>query len=234
MERRLESVALALLLAALMGCTQSPPTSPSPGGGSGSEPGPGPASAAPGVSGTVFETTAGGRRPLGGAYLLVMVRLGGTINGTTMNADAEGRYSIPQRLVVNGGTAIVYAAGGAGRHQPCVASAAISGETVLDVEYNPKEVPGTMGSPTVSGVVFRSTPEGRQPLVDHRVMYYAANLLAAQTVTDGAGHYRFCSVPQGAGSVFVPDPFDFDLGGPLIERDVQVLGDVVLDLEIVK
>lgn len=237
MDRRRRSSLTAAVLLAAIGCTEPSPTSPSPGGGNpppGS--GPGPSLDPPSVSGTVFETTAGVRRPLGGVYLLVRVKVGGAINGTTVNSDADGRYSVPAELVVDGGTAAAYAVSGAGffRHQPCVASAKIRGETVLDVEYNRKEVPGTMGSPTVSGVVFRSTPEGREPLVDHRVLYYAANSLAAHTFTDGAGQYRFCSVPQGAGSVYVPDPLDFDIGGALVEKDLQVLGDVVLDLEITK
>jgi len=110
----------------------------------------------------------------------------------------------------------------------------VNGDTVLDVEFNHKDVRGSGGSPTVSGVVFETTPTGRQPVRDRQVLYYAPNILAAHTITDANGRYEFCKVPVGVGKVFVTDPYDWDFGGPAAERTVTVLGDVVVDLEISK
>ena len=226
-------IAWALFAILVAGCTEAPPTSPSPSGT------PAVDTSSPGTTlqGTVFETTPDGRRPVPGAYLNVLSHHEGSGYGMTTYADAEGRYTVgPLR---NGSTVLVHAMGGvdgAGfqRHQPCVAAAVVNGDTVLDVEFNHKDVRGSGGSPTVSGVVFETTPTGRQPVRDRQVLYYAPNILAAHTITDANGRYEFCKVPVGVGKVFVTDPYDWDFGGPAAERTVTVLGDVVVDLEISK
>jgi hypothetical protein len=221
----------ALFAIVVAGCGDAPPTTPSPPG----TPVVGPSSQASAVQGTVFETTAEGRRPVPGAYLNVLGHGGGDGYGFSAYADAEGRYTVGS--VPNDSTVLVHAMGGldgagAHRHQPCVATAVVQGDTVLDVEYNRKDVRGSGGSPTVSGVVFETTPAGRQPVRDRQVLYYSPNILAAHTITDANGRYEFCKVPVGAGKVFVTDPLDWDFGGPAAERTVNVFGDVVVDLEI--
>ena len=225
-------IAWASFMILVAGCTEAPPTAPAPHGSP-----PVDTSIPATLQGTVFETTPEGRRPVPGAYLNVLGDARGSGYGITAYADAEGRYTIA--TLPNGSTVLVHAMGGldgAGfhRHQPCVATAVVQGDTVVDVEFNHKDVPGSGGSPTVSGVVFEAIPTGRQPVRDRQVLYYAPNILAAHTITDANGRYEFCKVPVGVGKVFVTDPSDWDSGGPAAERIVNVLGDVVVDLEISK
>ena len=226
-------IAGALFAILVAGCADAPPTTPAPAGV--------PAFTPPSrlwiLQGTVFETTPGGRRPVPGAYLNVLSRSDGPGGGygLTAYADAEGRYTVGP--LPGGSTVLVHAMGGLDnvgfyRHQPCVAKAVINGDTGLDVEFNHRDVRGSGGSPTVSGVVFEMTPTGRQPVRDRQVMYYSPNILAAHTITDVNGRFEFCQVPAGLGKVFVTDPTDWDLGGPAAERTVNVAGDVVIDLEI--
>jgi hypothetical protein len=226
-------IASALFAILVAGCTEAPPTTPSPP----ETPAVGTSNAVPSLRGTVFEITPEGRRPVPRAYLNILSHDRGNGYGVTAYADAEGRYTVG--TLPNGSTFLVHAMGGvdgAGfqRHQPCVATAVVKGDTVLDVEFNHKDVRGSGGSPTVSGVVFRTTPTARQPVRDRQVLYYAPNILAAHTITDANGRYEFCKVPVGVGKVFVTDPYDWDLGGPAAERTVTVFGDVVVDLEISK
>jgi hypothetical protein len=224
-------IALALFMILVGGCTEAIPTAPLAAG----TPPVDTSTRAPTVQGTVFETMPEGRRPVPGAYLNVLSHATGSGYGITAYADTEGRYTIS--TLPNGSTVLVHAMGGldgAGfhRHQPCVATAVVKGDTVLDVEFNHKDVRGSGGSPTVSGVVFETTATGRQPVRERQVLYYAPNILAAHTITDANGRYEFCKVPLGVGKVFVTDPYDWDLGGPAAEHVVNVVGDVVVDLEI--
>jgi hypothetical protein len=190
------------------------------------------------VRGTVFETTPeGGRRPLAGALVNALTNGPEGGYGFMAYADAEGRYTFAD--LHRATTVLIHAMGGLDnvgffRHQPCVAKAAINGDTRLDVEFNHKSMPGSGGPPLVSGVVFQTTSAGRQPVQNRRVIYYAPNVLGAYTFTDDNGRFEFCKVPLGPGKVFVTDPEDWDLGGPAAERTVNVQGNMVVDLEITK
>ncbi len=202
-------------------------------------PNPAPTSNRPAVvHGTVFETTPeGGRRPLAGAYLNALTKGPEGGYGFTAYSDAEGRYTFAD--LHRATTIVVHAMGGLDnvgffRHQPCVAKAAINGDTRLDVEFNHKSVPGSGGSPLVSGIVFQTTAAGRQAVQNRQVNYYAPNLLAAYTYTDASGRFEFCKVPLGTGKIFVTDPQDWDFGGPAAERTVNVQGNIVVELEITK
>jgi len=228
--RMISWASFAILVAA---CAGSPPTEPSPIGTRASD-----TSSVSTLQGTVFETTPAGRRPVPGAYLNVLTHGSQGGYGFTAYADAEGRYTVGN--LHNAVTALVHAMGGldgagAGRHQPCVAKAVIRGDTVLDVEFNRKDVRGSGGSPTVSGVVFETTATGQQPVRGREVFYYSPNVLAAYTMTDDNGRFEFCKVPVGAGRVLVNSPFagDWDYGAD-IERIVNVSGDTVVDVDITK
>ena len=212
-----------------VGCSDGPPTSPN-----GTPTSSGPAV----VHGTVFETTPeGGRRPLAGAYLNALTNGPEGGYGFTTYSDAEGRYTFAD--LHRATTVLVHAMGGLDnvgffRHQPCVAKAAINGDTLLDVEFNHKSMPGSGGPPIVSGVVFHTTPAGRQPIQNRQVNYFAPSLLAAYTLTDVNGRFEFCKVPLGMGKIVVTDPQAWELGGPAAERTVNVQGDMAVDLEITK
>jgi hypothetical protein len=64
------------------------------------------------------------------------------------------------------------------------------------------------------------------------MLLYVGNTLGASTVTDANGRYEFCKVPAGSTRVMVPDPTDYDLGGPLAEATTVVVGDTILDLQL--
>jgi hypothetical protein len=215
------------------GCAASAPTEPSSPGTRAVD-----TASVSTLHGTVFETTAEGRRPVPGAYLNILTTGLEGGYGITAYADAEGRYAVGNLHTAV--TALVHAMGGVdgagvGRHQPCVAKAVIRGDTVLDVEFNRKDVRGSGGSPTVSGVVFETTAAGRQPVRGREVFYYAPNVLAAYTMTDDNGRFEFCKVPVGGGKLLVTNPIvgDWDFGGD-IQRIVNVSGDVVVDVDVTR
>jgi hypothetical protein len=188
------------------------------------------------LTGTVFETTPDGPRPVPGAYLNA---IGGGGDSISAYADADGRYAFTNKQV--GATVIVQAVSVPGvrvaRHQPCVASVVMQKDSSVDVEFNLAGVRGTGGPPLVSGTVFQTTPGGRQPVPERQVMYYVvtpsgASFLATSTFTDDEGRYEFCKVPLGPGRVWVTDPSNWD-GFPAATKDVSVsVGDVVVEIDI--
>jgi len=108
----------------------------------------------------------------------------------------------------------------------------MNADTVLDVEYNVLGVPGTGGSPTLSGVVFESTAAGRQAVPGKRVLYYSNNSLSASTWTGPDGRYEFCRLPRGTGRVLMYDVEDWEWLAPAKETPVVINGDVVPDIDI--
>jgi hypothetical protein len=216
----------AFLVFVSAGCSESvspaPPTAPSP-----------PVATHFTLSGTVFESTPEGQRPLGGAYLHEIDWLGGRGYGHSLRADADGRYSVAN--LPRGATAIITVvfSGRSGRlHQPCAATAIMNADKVVDVEYNAFGVRGTGGSPTLSGLVFEDTAAGRQAVPDKKVLYYGNDTLQAFTWTGPDGRYEFCRLPKGPGNVVVSVVEDFEVGGPTKEKSVVINGDAVLDIDI--
>lgn len=206
------------------GCMESPttPSQPSP-----------PSLAT--LTGTVFETTPDGRRPVPGAYLNA---LGGGGDSISAYADADGRYAFTNKEI--GALVLVQAVSVPGvrvpRHQPCVESVVMQRDSVVDVEFNLAGVRGTGGPPFVSGTVFQTTATGREPVPMRMVLYYvkpsSASYLATFTYTDAAGRYEFCKVPLGPGWVWIQDPTNWD-GIPAAVKDVSVPGgEVLLDIDI--
>ena len=180
------------------------------------------------LSGTVFETTPEGPRPLQSGLLFL------TYNGNRLERpiDSAGRYTA--RNLRDGATVSVEVAGagtGAG-HQPCAAIAVIHGDTVLDVEYNPLHVRGTGGSPRLSGTVSIVLGSAREPLRAVKVQYLNASTVVAYTFTDDEGRYELCRLPTGTGRLEVTDATPWDYGGPYAKQDLNISGDVALDIEI--
>ena len=106
--------------------------------------------------------------------------------------DGNGRYSaeVPANSRV---FATVW-----GRLQPCVASVTVDKDATLDLQLFPAGTPVSLSSPagpTISGVVYEKTPNGRRPLrgatawLDISVEAYVAN-----TVTDDVGRFVLCGV----------------------------------------
>jgi hypothetical protein len=118
--------------------------------------------------------------------------------------------------------------------QPCVASASVAADTSLDVQLVPEAgaaagMPGLkIASPTVSGVVFESTPQGRKAVAGARITAeLTLDLVTATTITDAEGRYMVCAIPQGSIGITATKS-----GGIIAEGSVTVTGDTVLDLEV--
>jgi hypothetical protein len=146
-----------------------------------------------------------------------------------MNADGNGHYQLNN--VPNG--RVVLQGMGNGGNQPCAAIATVNGaNAVTNIELVASggvRATTTSDASTLSGVVYRTTPAGRQPLPGVLVEYEASmDLLTATTVTDQQGRYALCRLPS---SGFSSDVY-FMLNGVMIDRLVTISGDQVLDMEM--
>jgi Carboxypeptidase regulatory-like domain len=184
------------------------------------------------LSGVVSDSIPPGGRPVPGAIISTFYTAGSSgRHGGDAATDAEGRY----RVAAPDGVFALLTVDKAGYVQPCAATATVAGDTTLDIQLVPDAAaaagvpPGLRAvSPTVSGVVFESTPEGRQPVAGARIVAERLlDLTMATTITDAAGRYLLCAIPQGSVGITATGP-----GGFLAEAAVVVTGDTVLDLEI--
>lgn len=177
------------------------------------------------LSGVVFESTSAGRLPVSGGH--VNFSLDGGPSGP-VPIDATGRYAIsnlpPGRLV----RVTAFDSGTRGLEQRCPASATIArdGDTKLDIELvRQGSLQLTNRSPTLSGVVFETTPEGPRPVAGTPVFYYVVyyGTWDVYTKTDAHGRYEFCRIPEGAGTLAAGDCNDNMLTLPVtINRDTVV------------
>lgn len=114
--------------------------------------------------------------------------------------DQNGRYSFD----VPAGASRVHVTGP--RHQPCATSLPISGDVTADVHVvrDPlllgARLPAALlaRQPTLSGVVYEMTSEGRRPLSNAWVTLdalWGLGLMVADTRTDDDGRYVLCNVP---------------------------------------
>ena len=172
----------ASLLVSLASCNNSVPTSP----------------ASPSlstaqsyvVSGMLSETVAGVSRPLAGQKVVLW-----TGNSTeTVSTDEHGRYAaqMPKsRVFVSGWHP-------PDQQQPCLASAAVDKNTTIDVEVVPvgsSSIPASAVSPMITGFVYETTPQGRNPLRGVHVSVDAAvDVWVAYTRTDITGRFVLCNV----------------------------------------
>src|SRR5262249_42081182 len=146
--------------------------------------------------------------------------------------DAAGHYRISG---LPDSFALLYASK-AGYLQPCAATVTLGADSSLDIALvsaaslsgASASAPMAAVSPTLSGVVFESTPEGRRPVEGVDIeMDWEPDLLTATTRSDAAGRYLLCSLPTGYIGVSAFKPA-YETTGVA----VQFNGDTVLDLEI--
>ena len=143
------------------------------------------------VSGIVFETVDGVRRPVAAQMVFLWVRQGPSSRAQYVRTDQNGRYTaqVPDSRV------FAYASGA---FQPCVASAWVSANTTIDVEVvspGRSSTPPPNASPMVSGVVYEKTPTGRIPLRGAKAWIDAAQeAYVAYVETDAAGRFFLCRV----------------------------------------
>jgi hypothetical protein len=146
------------------------------------------------VSGTVTETVDGSARPLAGQLLRVFVwetenlPAGLTLRGTVrdVTTDAQGRYltSVPKSKVFVNAWA---------KRQPCLATALVTGDTILDVSTGAFDSPSA--GPMITGVVYEATPDGRRPLKGASAwLDISQDAYVAHTVSDETGRFFFCHV----------------------------------------
>jgi hypothetical protein len=216
------------LLAILAGCTESRSTLPSA-----PSPTPPSANAVYTLSGTVFESTANGIRPVPDATISQQLEVSpGSFYGTHVKADGEGRYVIGD--LPHG----VKVALRVHRHlwgQPAPADAVMTSNQVLDIELVPPgERSRNPASPRLSGVVYEMTPTGPVPAV-HARLYYTFNCrgVTLPMYTGPDGRYEFSRLPSGLGCVEgsitengAEDPRAFGTGR------IVVAGDTVLDITL--
>jgi hypothetical protein len=180
------------------------------------------------ISGVLTLRTATGTAPLAntavGAYLIMT---NGNSHGmASVITDADGRYQFSN--VPNGH--VVLGAYPPHAYQPCAAIAAVSdANAVTDFEVVDSAAtrPETAAdSPTLSGIVYRSTNAGRQPVAGAVIEFEYSPVIAATTITDAQGRYSLCHLPLGRGGLDVWLNGVY-LGGVV----VNISGDAVLDLD---
>jgi hypothetical protein len=164
------------------------------------------------ISGTVYEHTASGPRPL--ARLPFTVRLTETGWGygggdTQVTSDPSGRYSASwsdEEMMVT----IVLPAG-AGYHAPCpsgfdvlAANATMDVHVVADATLSTTGVPSSLpvSGPSVSGDVFERVQGGLRPVSGATIDLYTdpSAKIASVTLTDARGAFLLCANPPGTGA----------------------------------
>ena len=180
------------------------------------------------LSGVLTLRTTSGAAPLAGATVgAFLIMTNGTSYGLApVTTDADGRY----QLSVPSGH-VVFWAGAPHSYQPCAAIATVNGaNSVKDIELVDSAVTRpetTTDSPTLSGVVYRTTVEGRQPVAGAIIEFEYPPVVATTTTTDAEGRYSLCQLPTGRGGV------DIWLNGVALGGSVVYInGDQVLDFAV--
>lgn len=221
-----------LLVLLASGCSDQP-TSPSGPEASAPPPAP-PPPASTTLSGTVFESTSQGARPLAKAELEIWVEVPGRgYHAGSVVTDAEGRYVIrdlPDRSFV-----VLKAYVPDSRLiQQCAATVTMVGDAVLDIELVSTVMPlrATHGSPTLSGVIYEGTSAGIRPIQGAWVAYDWGcddGTPEASTTTDFDGRYELCRLPLpsfGKTCVYAR------AGNRFQSLGIEFRGDTVLDIDM--
>src|SRR5580765_8417039 len=220
-------VAIPLVLGmSYWGCqasTPGPPTTPSP-------------RSALTLSGIIFETTQNGPRPIESGTLEYSVDDPGptAVNGRSIQwNDASGRYSIdvPAGAHVR---VIAFAKDFSKFSQVCAANTVMTKGATLDVELvRSGQAVSNRRSPTLSGIIFRTAAGGgRHSYANSFVEYKSIGfqfLRDAYTTTDADGHFEFCNLSLGRGSLSVGDCNE---GSNSWGSPVDLSGDTVIDLDL--
>ena len=221
-------LALLSIIALTWGCETRTPTTPSVSPGSAAVVMP---SAATGftLSGTVYESTRAGRRPLAGIPLDISIDYQQRSPATT--TDSDGRY----RFVGASSEKWNVRVEKVGYSQPCRAAVALTADTVMDVyvvadaTLSSDGVPASMPviQPTLSGTVFEHAPEGVRTVSGVKIIGdFSAGLgwgPSATTVSDAAGRYLLCGVDGSMG---------LELWVPRLRRYVSVIPSMTTRIDI--
>jgi len=160
-------------------------------------------------------------------------------NAGSATTDSAGRYRIDIRRPEEAPATTLWAiARKAGYVQQCVATTTMQTDASLDLRVTaianlsaarPLSAPG---SRTVSGVVFETTPEGKQPVEGASVGWEALlDTVVSETRSDAAGRYLLCGLPLGRiGGVFAQKTGYRDVSYASVEPG----SDAVVDMEITR
>ena len=161
------------------------------------------------IRGVITEQTGSGAvRPLVGANVNAWVdtgRLGYSYmwaNGARFSADG-GRFEL---TALPDSARVIVDAYKAGYVQQCAAPPQLmAADTTVDIELiprslvsaSPEAVRNRPGFRSISGVVYKTRPEGRRPVAGVFVDYEPVmDSPAALTVTDANGRYLLCGIPH--------------------------------------
>jgi hypothetical protein len=172
----------------------APSLQPSP------SPSPSPAAQTATISGVVWQHAADGVKPLGVASVWGWVQTAGSGWRVGPNkTDLDGRYSfqVPTGASLRVQLSALY--------QPCVVTISASSTVSHDVHIvaDPAQLGAHLPAelladvPTLSGVVFENTPDGKQPVPGVRLevdMIYGLGDVSATTLTDSDGRYVLCGL----------------------------------------
>jgi hypothetical protein len=190
------------------------------------------------VSGTVWIHNGGSVRPFAGAKVAAWVEMSGRSGGLPgVVAVVNGHYVLGAEIGSRVKLTLAERV-----YQPCAATVAVSGDAVQDVHAvaDPLQLGANLPpqlrsqSPTLLGVVFEETPEGRQGVSDVQVAWDSSgggDIEFATTLTDSAGRYVLCALDRNPpASILVFKP-----GYRLSNKPVALTGDATtFDIHIQK
>ncbi|HSC27175.1 MAG TPA: hypothetical protein VLD67_07875 [Vicinamibacterales bacterium] len=179
----------------------------------------------------VFEQTPAGPQPVPSPRgMFYFHRPGDSYStGNGFVAGEDGRHVFPH---IPHGTEVKVRADKSSYHQPCSVGSRVVGNSTLRLELvRPGSQPGVWVSPILSGMVYRTTPQGREPVIGQAIGYIAncRGLVEAYGRTDGNGRYAFCRLPRGPGCVDTYWGFESEFGKQVL---VNITGDLVVDIDI--
>jgi hypothetical protein len=184
------------------------------------------------VAGVVREIASQGAIPVAGAIVYAWVqqsRMGFNIG--SQPTDAGGHY----RFVDVPSGILSLLASKSGYDQPCAATVD-SADATVDIDLVPQNSPSPLlmgGSPTLSGVVFETTSEGRQPVAGASMtLSWYGDVDFATTTSDANGRYLLCRFPAGMPTFSSAVIWANKSGYKEASRDIQIQTDTVLDLEL--
>jgi hypothetical protein len=159
------------------------------------------------ISGVVNERTPEGIRPLANATAFAWVELsdhGYSAGG--VRTDSDGRFTIRNLPFAQ----ILLQGGSAGFTQPCarvVNLGSLSDTATIELVAQNRPILETATEPpVVKGVVYETTPQGRQPVGGALIMVDQLGgdgLVSATTTTNEKGEYAVCRVPTTIGSPWI-------------------------------
>jgi hypothetical protein len=148
-----------------------------------------------------------------------------------MTTDAAGVYRFTG---VPNGFVILLTYNIRGYYQPCAATVSLSADAAVGIDLVSPDSPLlliTSGSPTLFGIVFETTSDGRRPVAGAEI-YLGGDFdpVIATTVSNAVGRYLLCRLPPGVRShISASKP-----GYATADVAVQILDDTALNVEMVK